>query len=85
MSRWGDESVRPACCHVVPTLYRGLFLTESVTSVMDALWLEGSRAAPGFMNPEGVVIFHTQSGALFKKTFDRDDAGKGREKMAEIG
>jgi hypothetical protein len=25
VSRWSDDSVRPACCHVVPTLYSGIF------------------------------------------------------------
>lgn len=44
----------------------------------------GSEAAPGFMHPEGVVIFHSQSGALFKKTFENDEAGKGREPLAEM-
>jgi hypothetical protein len=77
--KWSDEAVRPACCHVVPVLYRGDFNTNDVYLTMSRLADSGSIAAPGFMNPEGVVIFHTQSGALFKKTFERDDAGKGKE------
>jgi hypothetical protein len=28
--------------------------------------LIGSVAAPGFMDPEGVVVFHVASGLLFK-------------------
>jgi len=82
--RWSDSEKRPACCHAVPTLYTGEFDTGTVALVMDDLKRNGSAAAPGFMSPEGVVIFHTQSGALFKKTFERDDAGKGREPMSEM-
>lgn len=82
VGRWNDET-KPACCYVVPTLGRGTFDTDFIANVMVDLALGGSWAAPGFLHPEGVVIFHTQSGALFKKTFDRDDAGKGKE-PAEI-
>jgi hypothetical protein len=64
-----------ACVHIGET---GEFLTGS-RSQMRSLLQSGSQAAPGFMKPEGVVIFHSQSGALLKKTFEKDDAGKGRE------
>ena len=40
------------------------------------LRLRGSKAAPGFMKPEGIVIFHTKSGAVFKKTLEKDESGK---------
>lgn len=75
--KWSET--RPACCHVVPVLYRGDFSTETAISVLNSLGETGSVAAPGFMKPEGIVVFHTQAGALFKKTFEKDDAGKGRE------
>lgn len=84
VSKWSDDAVRPACCHVVPTLYHGEFDTQAIMRVMDDLASKGSWAAPGFMKPEGVVIFHAQARVLFKKTFDKDDAGKGREPIAEI-
>ena len=42
---------------------------------MADLKTHGSYAAP-FMNPEGVVIIHTAAGAMFKKTFEKDEAGK---------
>jgi hypothetical protein len=83
VGRWNDEN-KPACCHVVPVLIRWTFNTEVVHDCMERLKRDGSMAAPGFMNPEGVVIFHTQSGALFKKTFDKDDAGKGREPVLQV-
>lgn len=82
--KWSDDAIRPACCHVVPVLYRGPFDTNHILATMARLNEYGSHAAPGFMNPEGVVVFHTQSGALFKKTFEKDDAGKGKEPEAEL-
>jgi len=76
-SRWSDPSIRPACCHVVPILYTGMFDTQVIMQVMDRLLEHGSYAAEGYMRPEGVVIFHTASGHLYKKTFEKDDSGKG--------
>ena len=77
VSRWSDPATRPECCGVVPTLYVGMFDTAKVQEVMDSLWQTGSIAAPGYMKPEGVVIFHTSHGQLFKKTFEKDEKGKG--------
>jgi hypothetical protein len=36
----------------------------------------GFAAAPGFMNPEGICIYHTQTRSVFKVTLDHNDAGK---------
>jgi hypothetical protein len=77
VSRWSDDSVRPACCGVVPTLYAGLFDTAKIDEILLELVTSGSKAAPGFMRPEGVVIFHTAGGYLFKKTIERDEYHKG--------
>lgn len=74
--RWNGVEL-PAGVFVVPELYRGEFTTEAIAECLAKLKAEGSVAAPGFMDPEGVVIFHTQGQFLFKKTFDKDDAGKG--------
>jgi hypothetical protein len=80
VGRWGpggtDEASRPACCHVVPVLYRGPFETGAITWALDTLHVGGSAAAPGFKQPEGIVVFHAASGVLFKKTLERDDAPK---------
>ena len=75
--RWGDE--RPACCDVVPTLYSGMFWTTKVDEVLSDLAASGSKASPGFMHPEGVVVFHTAGGYLFKKTIERDEYHKGEK------
>jgi hypothetical protein len=77
VSRWGDAAMRPACCGVVPTLYTGIFDSSMVEVVLNKLANYGSVAAPGFMKPEGVVIFHTAGGYLFKKTIERDEYHKG--------
>lgn len=75
VSRWDSED-RPRCCEVVPTIWRGDFGELNVKELMDQLKTGGSLAAPGFMNPEGIVIFHTKAGIGFKKTFEKDDTGK---------
>lgn len=66
----------PACCGLVPVLYRGVFTTGAVDASLDCLRESGSRAAPGFMKPEGVVVFHTAALAGFKKTLDHDGMPK---------
>lgn len=94
VSRWSDQATRPACCDVVPTLFRGQmdelarpFLlddkgrqwTDEMTGlerIIENLRTKGSVAAPGFMRPEGVVIFCTAGGQLFKKTLEKDESPK---------
>lgn len=72
--RWGAE--RPACCDVVPVLYTGIFSEEAIEGALEDLRVNGSRAAKGFMKPEGIVIYHTHSNTLFKKTLEHDEKGK---------
>lgn len=73
--RWGET--RPACCHVVPVLaiWNGFY---AVDKTLEKLRSEGSMAAPGFMNPEGVVAFHGHSGAMFKVTLEKDEEPKSK-------
>jgi RNA ligase len=81
--KWGET--RPACCHVVPIIWSGNFDTADVYAALESLKRNGSLAAPGFMRPEGVVVYHAQANVLFKKTFVGDEAGKGREPIAPMG
>lgn len=67
----------PECCNVVPVLFRGPFTTMNVGDALDLLAMDGSRAAPGFIDPEGVVIWHEAARQLFKKTIKKDEAPKG--------
>lgn len=75
VAKWGET--RPACCHVVPVLYRGPFSQAQIQIALDKLKADGSLASPGFNRPEGVVIFHTHGSHLYKVTLEKDDAGKG--------
>lgn len=83
-TRWNDPDKPPvpACCHVVPILYRGEFDTAVVAKCLDDLRTGGSVASPGFMNPEGVVVFHMASGSLFKKTIFKDEEPKSFAQIA---
>lgn len=76
VSRWADEAARPACCHVVPTICRGIFETNAVVGALSFLRMSGSAAAPGFMKPEGVIVFHTASNSGFKVTLEKDEEPK---------
>lgn len=76
--RWSDAlGARPACCHVVPVLKRWTFDTAVVDEVLELLKVNGSAAAPGFMHAEGVVVYHTASNSMFKKTCEKDVAKGG--------
>ena len=77
--KWSDDAVRPKCCSVVPVLWRGIFSTQDVNDCILTLKMHGSMASPGFMKPEGVIIFHTASGYLFKKTLEKDEQPKGKQ------
>lgn len=70
----------PECVGLVPILYGGPFDLEVVECVLDGLEAMGSAAAPGFMDPEGVVVYHTAGNYMFKKTILHDDVPKGKVK-----
>jgi hypothetical protein len=70
------QDVLPACCHVVPILRRGVNITTMAESALYELSQRGSVAAPGFMNPEGIVVFHTAGDVGFKMTLDNDGVPK---------
>lgn len=74
--RWNDDALRPSCCCVVPELYKGEFDTARINGILSMLDINGSRASPGFMRPEGIVIYHAHSNTLFKKTLENDDKSK---------
>ena len=74
----------PACCKVVPILDRCLFdATYDGVPVVDAALRDlkryGSAAAPNYMNPEGVVVYHVAGNVGFKKTIDNDEQPKGAQ------
>jgi hypothetical protein len=70
---------------VVPIIINNEYLgnpAQAFDEAMNGLKTMGSHAAPGFMNPEGIVMHHRASGTTFKKTFDYDEAGKWAENQA---
>lgn len=71
------QDMLPACCHLVPVLWEGMFDTSEIAMTLHTLEIDGSSAAPGFMQPEGIIIYHRHSGVLFKKTILKDDVPKG--------
>lgn len=77
-ARWGDPAVRPKCCDVVPVLAQGTDIRRVTEEALGILRQFGSRAAPQFMKPEGVVLFHSASGGLFKVTLENDESPKGK-------
>jgi hypothetical protein len=84
--RWGPSrdgwSERPDGLDVVPTLYRGHFDLGTVEAAKKMLKDFGSIAAPGFMDPEGVIVWHPAAGAKFKTTFDKFDREGGKSWQA---
>jgi hypothetical protein len=78
VGRWGDPATRPECVGVVPELARGFDIREVTERALAQLREHGSVAAPGFMKPEGVVIFHAHGGHLYKVTLEKDEAPKGK-------
>jgi len=84
-SRWAEHDMTvsegmqnaPACCHVVPVLYQGTFDTEAIDDCLWRLRTNGSVAVTGYMNPEGLVVYHSAANVCFKKTCIKDEAPKG--------
>jgi hypothetical protein len=61
---------------LVPVLYAGTFAEAAICQALTDLGDHGSVAVPGFMNPEGICVYHTQTRNVFKVTLDNQDAGK---------
>lgn len=78
VSRWGVDEDLPMCCDTVPILAKlNGFDDYSIEEVLLELKECGSYAAPGYMNPEGIVICHKAANQLFKVTLEDDNKPKG--------
>jgi RNA ligase len=65
--RWNDSNPnRPACCGVVPFLP-----VKTPEEAIQFLKENGSVAAPGYMRPEGAVMYEPDTDALFKIIIDK--------------
>ena len=74
IEKWQD--ILPSCCHLVPLMFRGTFDTARVDEAISELRKNGSKAAPEFMRPEGVVCFHVAANIGFKTTLEKDTERK---------
>jgi hypothetical protein len=73
--RWQNQDP-PACCHVVPILATADFSQAVIETTLDGLREDGSAAAPGFMDPEGVVVYLSAARQMFKVTLENDGVPK---------
>jgi hypothetical protein len=62
----------PKCCYIVPILYEGMFSERQIENELIRLKDYGSKAVKGFMNPEGIIIYHKAGNYYFKKTLEGD-------------
>lgn len=72
------QDMLPRCVGLVPVLWRGTFDNLDVDAVLGELCNQGSKAVIGFMQPEGIVIWHVAGNVGFKKTIERDDVPKSK-------
>ncbi len=71
------QEFAPDCCSVVPVL--PFHKLEDVPAAIEFLKTNGSVAAPGFMDPEGVIIWHDAAKEYFKVTVKGDESRKGAQ------
>jgi hypothetical protein len=80
-SRWTDQLdgliSMVEGLYVVPVLYEGPYGHWPIGDALETLAVLGSRAAPGFMDPEGIVVFHHHANMMFKVTLKGDEVPKG--------
>ena len=69
--------VLPPGLDVVPVLYEGPFSQFEIDWALNTLRLDGSVAAPGFKNAEGVIVYHSASKQVYKALIEGDDEPKG--------
>jgi hypothetical protein len=73
-SSWRIHETLPL--YVVPTIYVGEFHSHAVEAAVARLRQEGSWAARGFKDPEGIIVFHTASRQGYKVTLENDEIPK---------
>jgi hypothetical protein len=68
--RWNKGNL-PECLNVVPILYEGILSLDVINMVRNNLIEYGSKAAPGYMKPEGFCIYYVQSKIYQKVIIDK--------------
>lgn len=78
-SRWCETDFSPVKgLGMVPLLATGNFSTQLIEDTLADLKRRGSAAAPGFMDPEGIVVYLSSARAMFKVTVKNDEVPKGQ-------
>lgn len=72
----GQISV-PPCCEVIMPLFEGRLTEEIYGGIVREMTECGSYHVPGFMKPEGFIIYHTAANQMFKVILENDDLPKG--------
>lgn len=75
--RWGhycdpEQAPNILGLGVVPVIDIGTFNSFYIKDALEMLGETGSYAAPGFMEPEGIIVYHTAINQVFKVTFEND-------------
>lgn len=74
---WGIDGLS-----VVPVLYQGGYSQAAIDYQINGLRSNGSVASPGFMDPEGIVVYHVAANQMFKVTLSGDEAPKSAQAAA---
>ncbi|MDA3643824.1 hypothetical protein OU416_07150 [Saccharopolyspora indica] len=61
---------------LVPVLYEGPFDQAEIEQTLADLEVRGSVAAPGFMKPEGIIVYHSAARQVFKALLENDHLSK---------
>jgi len=65
--KWGSHnSNTPKCCNIVP-----IIRANTIEDVVAELRFFGSKAVPGWMKPEGAVMYEPDAGPYFKIIMDK--------------
>jgi len=73
--RYEGKDIGP--CELIPLLYKGSI--DAVNQCLQGLRTLGSVAVPGFMNPEGIIVYHTAARSMFKVLLENDSQPKGQQ------
>lgn len=65
----------PSCCETVPLLYKWDLNDTIIQECLNDLKVNGSRIN-NMPNPEGIVIYHTQSNQVYKVLIENDNIPK---------
>ena len=80
------EKGLPNRIDILPILYQGLYTDTIINEVLIDLKSNGSKLVPGWMKPEGIVIFFPQLGHRFKRVFEQEEVmWKGKKTNKVVG